>query len=599
VTDRGVVRRLAAIMVADAVGYSRWMEADELATHRQFKLDLSQMFLPMVEAYRGRLVKTTGDGLFVEFGSVVDAARCAAEVQTKFRARDAAIPIGRRLLYRIGINVGDIIVEDNDIYGEDVNTAARLEAMAPPGGIAISANVVRSLRGKLDLDLEDMGDQPIKGTDDPVRVYRVRIAPHETGGESEPSKTAVPKDPVLLKTTAPVTPRANGRPAIVVLPFDNLNRDPVQDYFCDGLTSDITTDLSKFSNLLVIAANTAFTYKGKAVNIQELGRDLGVRYVLEGSVQRATSRVRVNAQLIDGASGHHLWAERYDRPAADFLDVQDDIIHRIVSALAIRLTALERERVMQKNPVDPSAYELYLQGVHAYSIESREKFDACRNFFEQATRRDPNFARAWGYFAYMTARGVLLGWLPASAMDEAEQLAKKAIGLDPYDHGNYWDMAFIHYQRGRFDQAMDDYEKALKLNSNDADLLAEVADLHTSLGDCQKAIDQLLHAMRLNPNVPDWYRWNLGWAYYNSKQYQQAIDEIDRMMELPDHARLIKAAAYERLGLHDRASELVTHCLANDPAYSIEKLRMRTPFKDPKAESHWLDAVRQAGLPEG
>ncbi|MGH7888679.1 MAG: tetratricopeptide repeat protein [Candidatus Binatia bacterium] len=277
----------------------------------------------------------------------------------------------------------------------------------------------------------------------------------------------------------------------MVLPFDNLNRDQTQDYFCDGLTSDITTDLSKFSNLLVIASNTAFTYKGRAVKIQDVSRDLNVRYVLEGSVQKAADRVRVNAQLIDGASGHHVWAERFDRPISDLLDVQDDIIHRIVSALAVRLTMLERERVMQKNPVDPTAYELYLQGVHAYSLEDRGKFEQCRKLFELATELDPSFARAWGYLSYMTARGAVLGWLPALAMAEAEILAKKAIQLDPYDYANYWDMAFIHFHRERYNQAIEEYEKALRLNSNDADLLAEVADLYTSLGQCEKAIDQI------------------------------------------------------------------------------------------------------------
>lgn len=597
-TDRGVVRRLAAIMVADAVGYSRWMEVDELATHRQFKLDLSAMFLPMIESYRGRLVKTTGDGLFVEFASVVDAARCAAKIQTLFRERDAGIAAGRRLLYRIGINVGDIIVEDNDVYGEDVNTAARLEAMAPPGGIAISANVVRSLRGKLDLDLEDLGDQSIKGTDDPIRVYRVRLSPRDGLGAGETSVATTPDGPALLRTSVAAAPSPNGRPAIVVLPFDNLNRDPAQDYFCDGLTNDITTDLSKFSNLLVIAANTAFTYKGKAVNIQHLGRDLGIRYALEGSVQRATSRVRVNAQLIDGATGHHLWAERYDRPVSDLLDVQDDIIHCIVSALAIRLTALERERVMQKNPVDPTAYELYLQGVHAYSIESRDKFDTCRGLFDRATKVDPTFARAWGYLSYMTARGVLQGWLPASTMDEAEELAKKAIGLDPYDYANYWDIAFIHFRRGRFDQAMTEYEKALKLNSNDADLLTEVAALYTGLGEHQKAIEQIHHAMRLNPQVPDWYRWNLGWALYNARQYRQAIDELDHMLESSNYARLIKAAALEQLGQHKQAHDEVTLYLKSEPNYTMAMLRLRFQFKNSADEIHWLEAVQRAGLPE-
>jgi TolB-like protein/class 3 adenylate cyclase len=585
-------------MVADAVGYSRWMEVDELATHRQFKVDLSAVFQPLLAAYRGRLVKTTGDGLFAEFTSVVDAAQCASEIQIKFRHRDSELPIGRRLLYRIGINVGDIIVEDNDIYGEDVNTAARLEALAPPGGIAISANVVRSLRGKLDLELEDMGEQPIKGTEDPVRVYRVRTAPRGTGEDQGRTGAVVATEPVLPKTTAAVAPRVNGRPAIVVLPFDNLNRDPAQDYFCDGLTSDITTDLSKFSNLLVIAANTAFTYKGKAVNVRDVSRDLKVRYVLEGSVQRATNKVRVNAQLIDGAAGHHLWAERYDRPVTDLLDVQDDIIHRIVGALAVRLTALERERVMQKSPVNPTAYELYLQGVHAYTLEDRAKFEQSLGFFERAAQVDPSFARAWGYLSYMKARGVLQGWLPPAAMDEAELLAKKAISLDPYDYANYWDMAFIHFRRSRFDQASSEYEKALQLNSNDADLLAEVAVLNTALGEHQKAIDMLQHAMRLNPQVPDWYRWNLGWAYFNARQYNESLQEIDKMLEPSHHARLIRAASFELLGMHDKAQEEIGLYLKFDPKYSMERLRGRFQFKNSSDEEHWLKAVRLAGLPD-
>lgn len=575
----GVVRRLAAILVADAAGYSRLMGQDELATHRQFRADLAELLGPQIARHHGRLIKTTGDGLLAEFGSVVDAVECAAAIQAGMAARGGETAEDRRLAYRIGVHLGDVIVEDGDIYGDDVNVAVRLEQLAEPGGVSVSANVYGNVCRKLKLPFEDFGEHRVKNIAQPIRVYRLK--PEPRAPVPGPRRDAAP---------------AAERPAIVVLPFENLSRDPEQDYFCDGLTQDITTDLSKFSDLLVIAANSAFTYKGRKVKIQEVSRDLGVRYVLEGSVQKTEARLRTNAQLIDGESGHHLWAERYDRALADLFQMQDDIIRRIVAALAVKVTALERRRAMRKT-VDLTAYELYLKGAHLYSHETEERLGVCAHLFEQATRLDPEFARAWGYLAYVTARAVMQGWRPQADLGDAERYAARAVQLDAQDYANHWDLAFVHQCAGRFDRALAEYEIAYGLNPNDADLMAEMAEALVYCGDAERGIEQIRQAMRLNPYCPDWYRWNLGWACYNARRYREAIDELEPLLDPPNHARLIMAAAHQRLGETDAARRRIEQFLEREPDYRLERLRRRTAFRRPEDERHWLEAVAAAGLP--
>lgn len=576
-------RRLAAILVADAVGYSRLMGLDEVGTHTQFKTHLNELLSPQISAHKGRIVKTTGDGLLAEFSSVVDAVECAVCMQEAVFEHNADLSDERRMNYRMGINLGEIIVEQDDIYGDGVNIAARLETLAEPGGICLSGDTYRQVRKRVEFRFEDLGEQQVKNIDEPIHVFRL-----VTGGPGADYPTAVPVS----------TSELAEKPSIVVLPFDNLNRDPDQEYFCDGLTQDLTTDLSRFANLFVIAANSAFTFKGRPTKAQDVRRELGVRYMLEGSIQRAGARVRVNAQLIDAGTGHHLWADRFDRSTEDPFALQDEIIQKIVAALAIELDAAEQQRVMRKEPGNLSAYDAYLKGVHIFSQESQESLDQSRVLFEEAIQQDPNFSRAYGYLAYIQVQFWLGGWSDAGALEEAERLAKRAIAIDPNDYANHWDLAFVYLNQKRFFQARHEYETALAHNPNDANLLVEMAEMLIFSGEFDRAIAQIEKAMLLNPHVPDWYRWILAWGYYFVRNYAGTLEEIDTMRHPLNEVLLIVAAAEAQLGHTAQARDTMKRFLEGKPGWSIEKEHESLSFKQRDHEEHWLDGLRRAGMPE-
>ena len=599
-------RRLAAILATDVVGYSRLMAVDEAATHTRLMQLLAEIVDPRIAERNGRIVKKTGDGALIEFTSVVDAVECAVAIQTAMAELNADQPEESRMLFRMGINLGDIIVEPDDIYGDGVNVAARLESLAEPGGICISGEVYRLVRNKLDLDFSDRGWQELKNIPEPVQIFHIG----QVGGQVEPSRPAGQKALLRLgsverqeasSSMVSVPPFAlpHDKPAIVVLPFRNLNRDPEQDYFCDGLTEDITTDLSKFANLLVIAAHSAFAYKGKSIGVQEIRQALGVRYLLEGTVQRSGRRVRVNAKLIDTAGGHQLWGERFDRDMEDIFAVQDEIIQRIVAALAIKVDAAERERALHKETNNINAYDAYLRGVHHYSIESEGALEKCRAMFQRAAEVDPNFARAWGYIAYTHVQRWICGWGDDSELDQAEEHARTAVLLDPDDYANHWDLAFVYLNKKQFDRAMREYETALRLNNNDADMLVEMAEMLYYVGDIERGIEQIQHAVRLNPYTPDWYRWILGWGYYLLKRYDEAIDELDRMIRPPSQVQLVEAAAYAQRGDLETAGAKMARFREQRPDWTLERERQTLAFKRREDEEHWIDGLRKAGLPDG
>jgi TolB-like protein/cytochrome c-type biogenesis protein CcmH/NrfG len=593
------------------------MGIDELATHRQFMADLDEIVLPSVSKSRGRIVKTTGDGFVAEFASVVDAVQCAADMQWQLAGRNADLPSDRRLAYRMGINLGDIIVEENDIYGDDVNIAARLEGLAESGGISVSGNVVRHVRGKLNLEFDDLGEHSMKNIVGPVRIYRVRLPssgplPPRTG-PTVPTAGSSDTTAAELQATA-----AYNRPTIVILPFDNFSRDPEQEYFCDGLTSDITTDLSKFSNLLVIAANSAFAYKGRRVKVQDISRDLGARYVLEGSVQRLGDRVRINAQLVDATSGHTLWAERFQRPLAEIFELQDDIVHVIVSVLQVRLNTAERERAARKHPESINAYDAFLKGFHAFALgvalsnETDEYLRQSLQWFETAASLDPGYARAWGLLSYALTYMWFEGWTDESAIARAEECARRAVTLDPNDHDTHWALAYVYANTKRHDLALSEYRNALQLNGNDADMLVDMAESLSYSGDHQKAIDQINYAMQINPHFPEWYRWMLGWARFNVRDYAIALAELSQIVKPNNRLRLIVAAAHSHLSarcrreeqpdladIHDlRARDAVADFLMRRPDWTIAKERRSVSYRNRVDELHWLDGLRMAGLPE-
>lgn len=576
-------RRLVAILAADAVDYSRLMHRDEDAGMTAL-MARRQLLESEIVRHRGRVFSGAGDSVLAEFTSAVDSVRCALASQRLLESANAEDPVvDHRLAFRIGINLGDVIVtDDGNLYGDCVNLASRLESVAKPGGICLSEDAYRQVRNCSDLHFNDLGQVALKNLGE-VRVYQV---------VESPAGTAAPAP----LPTSPGWVRPRPGISIVALPFDNLSGDPDQEFFCDGLVNDITTDLSRFPDLLVISANSAFAYKNKHRKIQEIAAALDVRYLLEGSVQRMAGRVRVNAQLIEGANGHHVWADRFERDQADLFALQDEIIQRVVGSLPGRLRDIEGQRAHRKDPVELNAYEAYLRGAYLYSVENEAALARCAEQFERATRLDPSFARAWGYLAYIAVQRWIAGWADESALQEAEQNARLAVSLDPMDYANHWDLAMVYLNTRRIDLALEEYGRAAHLNPNDADLLAEMADTQVFAGESETALNQLQEAMRRNPFHSDWYRWVMSWALFNLGRFKEAVTELDRMSRPPQHTELLRAALHAALGNQEVARKALANFMAYRP-WSIAKERARITFRHARDEQRWLAALEAAGLP--
>ena len=541
---RYLERRLAAILAADVVGYSRLMGADETGTLAALKAQRDELIDPKAAQYHGRTIKLMGDGALMEFPSVVEALTFAVEVQCALGKRNDDLPEARRITQRIGINIGDVIVEGDDIYGDGVNIAARLEGLAEPGGICIAHNVYSQVKDKLDLTFETLGESKVKNIAEPITVHRILI-----DAKAEALVTPVTIDRraprrwrwpiaaslmVLLVAIAgaafwqqpwkpDVTPASLERmafplpdkPSIAVLPFDNLSGDPTQDYFADGLTETLIADLSRFRGLFVIARNSTFTYKDKPVKVQEVAEDLGVQYVLEGSVQRSAERLRVTAQLVDATAGNHLWAESYDRELSDIFAVQDEVTERIVATLGAyqgELAAAARASAKRKDPASFGAYDSYLLGIEHKHSFTQEDNAAAERLFTRASNLDPNFAQAYVGLAWVYIQKFWFGWTdtPDQAVAQARGAAERAIALDPSEAEAHMLLAEAYLADGDFEKGEASYERALALNPNHADLVAGWGYASVLLGEAQRAVDSMRKAMRLNPNYPDWYDRGLG-----------------------------------------------------------------------------------------
>ncbi|HXQ42517.1 MAG TPA: adenylate/guanylate cyclase domain-containing protein [Candidatus Udaeobacter sp.] len=590
-------RKLLAILAADVVGYSRLMNEDEAGTLATLRSRQKTLIEPRIGEHGGRVVKLMGDGVLAEFASVVHAVECAVAVQRGIAASNANLPPERRMDLRIGVNLGDVMVEDGDIYGDGVNIATRLEQLAEPGGICVCGSTYEQVKHKLKLAYLDIGEQQVKNIDDPIRVFRI-----DPGALATSRKRPKPGDAPAVRET-PLPQNAGGRsdpsrPGIVVLPFENLSADTEQGVLCDGLTSDITTDLSKFSSLFVIAANTAFTYKGRPTRVEEVARALDVRYVLEGSVQQMGERIRINAQLIDAGAGHHLWAQRFDRRTGDLFAVQDEMLGLIVTALAVRLTAAEHERAARKHPASVNAYEAYLRGMHLYSTRSADELAASRAWFDRAVELDPLYARAWGALAYVYVQEWLNGWRDDSVLELAERHAHKAVELDPNDYMPHSFLAFCCLNARNFELAMAEYERAYALNPSDADLLADISEALVYVGRHGEAIQHIQRAMEINPHTPDWYRWDLGWAHYFAKDYGKALAALHQIPRPQPDVRLMLAAVLARLGQTKEAAAEMKRFRKARPGWTVASERLSVRFRDQADEEHWLQGARMAGLPE-
>jgi TolB-like protein/class 3 adenylate cyclase len=449
-TGDRVERRLAAVLAADVAGYSRLMGRDEEGTLAQLKSFRKSLVDPAISEHRGRIVKTTGDGMLVEFASAVDAARCAVEVQRGMAKQNSVVPQDVRIEFRIGIHVGDIIIDENDIFGDGVNIAARLEGIAEPGGVCISDDAQRQIRGKVDITFEDIGLQNLKNITEPMRAWRLRI---------DAKSTALPSPKPTIETAQPLP--LPDKPSIAVLPFENMSGDPEQEYFADGMVEDIITALSRFKALFVIARNSSFTYKGRAVDVKQVGRELGVRYVLEGSVRKTANRVRITGQLVDSATGAHLWADRFDGGLGDIFDLQDQVTESVVGAIAPTVEKAEIERAKRKPTESLDAYTLYLRGLASlYQFANRQANDEALRLFNSAIELDPDFASAYGRAASCYVYAKASGWISGAANESAAaaRLAQRAVELGKDDAiaiaNSGWALAYVVLDLEATPQAM-------------------------------------------------------------------------------------------------------------------------------------------------
>jgi len=586
--DGQATRRLAAIISADVVGYSRLMAGDESATLDAMKAHRRELWTPEIDAYGGRVVGTAGDSFLLEFQSAVAAVECAVAIQHGMIDRNAGLPEDRQMLLRVGINIGEIVVDGEDIFGDGVNVAARLEALAGPGDICASDDVVRQLRGKMDLAFTDGGLKEVKNIPAPIHVW------HWSTDSPAPDYTGT-------RETAPELP---DKPSIAVLPFSNMSGDPEQEFFADGMTEDIITGLSRFRSVFVIARNSSFAYKGQSPDVREVARGLGVRYVLEGSVRRGGQRIRITAQLIDATTGNHLWAERYDRALEDVFAVQDEVTEAIVAAIAPEIGEAERARAQRRPPSDLDAWGLYQRGLAGYYASTGEGLRSAMAQLDRVNEVDPTFARAFAMAAAARWR-YALHFQPedsAAVLNEALRKAYTAITLDPRDATGLWNAGGVHSMLGQHDMAVSKAKDAIALNPLDAMAHYMLGSILRRAGRTEEAIPHFDHAMRLSPR-DIWITGMLtdrAFVLFDLERYDEAFAWAQRARLSPNPRTMtfaVFAAVLSRLGRKDEARAAVDDLLAHAPGLSYAKYRENL-FGTPEVMERLAAALREAGLPE-
>ncbi|API50365.1 guanylyl cyclase [Rhizobium leguminosarum] len=610
-------RRLAAVLIADVVGYSRMSEIDEEGTRIRFHTDLHELFEPKIATHHGRLIKTMGDGILVEFHSVVDALRCAVKIQQQKAERNAALRPEQRMLFRIGVNLGDVIVEGEDIHGDGVNIAARLESLAQPGGICISGTAFDHTVHKAEVGFSSLGEQQLKNIADPVRVYRVLLDPSEAGkvvASRRPHRRAINLATLaaLLIAAAAIVfawlwPFVPQRPSVAVLPFANLSGDAGQDYFTDGITDSLIADLTMLSDLDVIGHNSVFAYKGKPLVLADIGRDLGVRFIVEGSVQRIGDQIRVNAQLSDAASGDHLWANRFNRAAADVMAVQDELSRQIAEALGLKLTQSETERITHPPTANLEAYDYYLRAEQATRTGRRSRLLEALALFDKAEALDPGFAEAFAADAHATAyvwRSAYDDVLQsAPARKRAYEKASRALALDSALSSPYAVLAVMQVVDRRYEQAVTSAQQAVSLGSADAEAHMALAYVQLFSGNHAEAGAAVDTALRHDPNLSAINRYTAGLVFYLQRDYTKAIDSFERARNgSPGNGDFVTplAMAYVRAGRLDDARATVAEglrLLAGRDSLADWRLS-NAHFRNEQDLAFILDALREAGLPE-
>ncbi|MGE0487168.1 MAG: tetratricopeptide repeat protein [Gammaproteobacteria bacterium] len=579
-------RRLAAIVSADVAGYSRLMGEDEADTVTMLEAS-RDVFREFTAEHGGRVVDTAGDSVLAVFDSVLEALDASLAIQAELARRNAERPEPRRMRFRIGINLGDILQQsDGSIYGEGVNIAARLEALAEPGSITLSGPAHDFVVGRGDTRWRFLGEQEVKNIARPVRVYALDEGEDVDGAATELS---------------PVAPAAAppARPSIVVLPFTNMTGQSEDEYFADGITEDVITELSRFKDLVVTSRNTSFSYKGRAPRAQDIGRDLNVRYILEGSVRKAGDRVRVNAQLIEAASGHHLWAERFDRRLEDVFAVQDELTRRIVSTLVGRLEVSERKRARSEQAAHSvAAYDLVLRGRELWLKFNREDNLAARGLYLQAIQVDPEYPRAYAGIAWTYAVAYNEYWTcdPQGSLDKALDYAQRAAHLDPSAHTYRLCLGMVHFFRKDLDKAIECFETALELNMNDADCYAFLAQALTLAGEPERAMELLERAFDINPFLGDWPRSLYAAANFVARRYVAAAAVIKELHTPQVSACRWFAAIHAALGETAEASRYVDRYLEHYPEFDLDDHLARMPFRHEEDREHYALWLRRAGF---
>jgi TolB-like protein len=569
-------RRLAAILAADVVGYSRLMGQDEEGTVAALRDLRARVIDPKISEHSGRVFKTTGDGVLAEFPSVVDAVACGVDIQKSQAERNAHQPEDRRIHLRIGINLGDVIFEGGDVFGDGVNLAARLEGVAPPGGLAVSATVLDHLGNRLDLTFEDLGELKLKNIDRPTRVHALQI--------STPGNGQLPP------------PAAASKPSIAVLPFTNMSSDVEQEYFADGISEDLITDLSKIRGLTVIARNSTFVYKGKAIDIRQVAKDLGVVYVIEGSVRRAASRIRVTVQLIDAGDGSHVWADRFDRNLEDVFAVQDEIVGRIVQSLAGVIPAAQLPPRRRAPKI--AAYDLFVRG-RAQSLQLPGANRRGRPLLEEACRIDPDFAEAHAWLAM----NLHYGWMycyEEDSRDRAMSLAERAVSLDPANADAHVILGYlkIFATMPDLNEGREQFSTALALNPSHADAWIFLADLETLEGRSEAALEAGRNAFRLNPHPPSYYYWLFGWALFAAKRYAEVVELVRHDDARALGSQRLLAGALAQLGCLEEAREVGRQFMREVPNFTIGSWLKSLPVRDLHQLDHFVEGYRAAGLPD-
>ncbi|MFT5114531.1 MAG: adenylate cyclase [Parasphingorhabdus sp.] len=585
-SDKKLERKLAAIFYGDVAGYSRLTGQDEEGTHRILSSYLDAI-THAIESHNGNVVHFAGDAVLADFATVKDALSCAVNAQQDLKIRNQDFSDDDKLEFRIGVNIGDVIVDRNDIYGDGVNIAARLESLAHSGGICISGAVYDAIRGKLKLEFEFLGEQRVKNIAAPVRAYRVIIEPEQPATATHP----------IAPTELP------DKPSIAVLPFENMSGDAEQEYFSDGISEDIITDLSKVSGLFVISRNSSFVYKGKSVNLKQVGRDLGVRYVLEGSVRKAGSKVRITSQLIDSSTDGHVWAERFDRDLEDIFAVQDEVTQKIVSALKVQLTQAEQEQLTYRDTDNLDAYDYLLRGKEYYLRFTRDANQQARQLYEKAIELDPNYATALAELARIYVQARNHGWTVnlVEPLQQASNFAEKAVELNDSLPQARVVLGFINMWKHDHEAAIAEVSRGLVLDPNHTEGQMYQAIILGFAGQPEESMEWVEKSILLNPGSPFWYLFAQGNAYFSMERYPEAIAACIKAAIINPNfifAHLLLLACYSNLGKREECEAELKECLARMPDLTVSWAEEVMPYKDRDVLTRFINDLREAGLRE-